>query len=110
MTAAIENVAEPRICASTERVQRHRERRRKGLRLVTVAMPEASIEHAITRGLLKPEDRAKPWTVIQSYYATWMSEQAMHWLIRNRLIHDNERGDAVAILRNISNWLERAAS
>jgi hypothetical protein len=68
MTAAIENVAEPRTCASTERVRQHRERRRNGLRLMTVAMPEASIEQAISRGLLKPEDRAKPWAAIQACY------------------------------------------
>jgi hypothetical protein len=42
----------------------YRERRRRGLRLGTVAMPEARIEQAIARGLLKPEDRVKPWAVI----------------------------------------------
>jgi hypothetical protein len=108
MTAAIENVAEPGLCASTERVRLHRERRRNGLRLMTVAMPQAAIEHAISRGLLKPEDRTKPWTVIQACYASWLSEPAMQWLIRNGLINDNERGDAAAILRSISNWHERA--
>jgi hypothetical protein len=33
-------------------VRQHRERRRNGLRLMTVQMPE----HAISRGLLKPEE------------------------------------------------------
>ncbi len=56
----IEKGREPRICASTERVRQHRERRRNGPRLMTVTMPEATIEHAITRGLLKPEDCTKP--------------------------------------------------
>jgi AcrR family transcriptional regulator len=108
MTAAIENVAEPRVCASTERVRQHRERRRNGLRLMTVAMPEANIEHAITRGLLKPEDRTKPLPVIQACYASWLSDTAMQWLIRNGVINGNERGDTAAILRRISNWLEQA--
>ena len=108
MTTAIENVAESRICASTERVRQHRERRRNGLRLMTVAMPEANIEHAITRGLLKPEDRTKPWPVIQACYASSLSDKAIQWLIRNGVINGNERGDAAAILRSISKWLERA--
>jgi hypothetical protein len=38
MTAEIENVAGPRIRSSTERVRKHRERRRNGLRLMTVEM------------------------------------------------------------------------
>lgn len=108
MTGSSENVAEPRICASTQRVRQHRERLRNGLRLMTVAMPEANIEHAITRGLLKPEDRTKPWPVIQACYASWLSDKAMQWLIWNAVINSNERGDAAAILRSISNWLERA--
>lgn len=106
--AAVENVGEPRICASTERVRQHRERRRNGLRLMTVAMPEANTEHAIARGLLKPEDRTKPWPVIQACYASLLSETAMQWLVRNRVINGNERGDTAAILRRISNWLEQA--
>ena len=108
MIGAIENVAEPRLRASTKRVRQHRERRRNGLRLMTVAMPEANIEHAITRGLLKPEDRTKPWPVIQACYASWLSDKAMQCLIRNGVINANECGEAAAILRSISNWLERA--
>ena len=109
MTTAIENVAKPGICASTERVRQYRERRRNGLRLMSVAMPEANIEHAISRRLLKLEDRTKPWPVIQACYASWLSDKAMQWLVRNGVINDNERSDAAAILRNISNWLEQAA-
>jgi hypothetical protein len=108
MTAAIENVGEPGICASTERVRQHRERRRNGLRLMTVTMPEANIEHAISRGLLLREDRNKPWPVIQACYASCLSDTAMQWLIRNGVINGNERGDAAAIFRSISKWLERA--
>ena len=71
-------------------------------------MPEANIEHAISRGLLKLEDRTKPWPVIQACYASWLSDKGMQWLVRNGVINDNERSDAAAILRNISNWLEQA--
>jgi hypothetical protein len=105
MTAATENT-EPLICASAERVRQYRERRRKGLRLMTVAMPEASIENAIGRGLLKPEDRDRPWAVIQACYASWLSEAAMQWLIQNGFITEDQRGDTAAILRSLSDWLD----
>jgi hypothetical protein len=75
---------------------------------MTVAMPEANIEQAIARGLLKPEDRTKPWPVIQACYASLLSDKAMQWLIRNKVINGEERGDAAAILRRIGNWLEQA--
>jgi hypothetical protein len=92
------------------------------------AMPEANIQHAISRGLLNPEDRAKPWsviqacyafwlaepamhalapldrarpwTVIQACYASWLSESAMQWLIENGLITDDQR------LCSLSDWLD----
>jgi hypothetical protein len=35
------------------RVRRHRERRRAGLCLFTIEVPEANLEQAIARGLLK---------------------------------------------------------
>jgi hypothetical protein len=108
MIAATENVAEPSICASTERVRQHRERRRNGLRLMTVEIAEANIDQAIARGLLQPEDRTKPWPVIHACDAAWLSEKAMQWLVRNGVVNANERGDTAAILRRISNWLEQA--
>ena len=51
MTIATEQtIASPPVNPSTSRVRRHRERRRKGMRLVTVEVPEAAIEQAIARG------------------------------------------------------------
>ena len=47
------------------RVRRHRQRRRDGLRLFTVTVPETAIENAIARGLLAVENRAEPWPVIE---------------------------------------------
>jgi hypothetical protein len=85
-------------------------RRRNGLRLMTVEMPEASIEHAISRGLLKPEDCTKPWPVIQACYAALLSEKAMQWLNRNGMMKGEERGDTAAILRRISKWVEQAGT
>ena len=68
MNTATESIDEPRISASTLRVRRHRERRREGLRLLTLEMPEPAIETAIARGFLKPEETTQAWSVIQSVY------------------------------------------
>ena len=100
-------VTEPPINPGTLRVRAHRQRRREGLRLVTVPVPEAVIEDAIARGMLKPEESAKPWPVIQACYASQLSEAALDWLINGGVITRERHADAAAILRNISDWLER---
>ena len=111
MTVTVENATEPRpIRPGTLRVQRHRKRRRKGLRLFTIEMPEATIAHAIARGLLKPEGRTKPLSVIQACYAAQLADGALDRLINGGLITQEQRGDAVSILRAISNWLRRPGS
>ena len=108
MTAATENIAGHRVGASTSRVRRHRERRREGLRLFTVTVPETVIENAIARGLLAAEDRDTPWPVIQGCYAAQLSDAAIAWLIKGGVITHAQRGDAGAVLRSIGKWLERA--
>jgi hypothetical protein len=109
MNTATESIDEPRISASTLRVRRHRMRRREGLRLFTVDVPESVIQQALTRGLLAPEDRANPWLVVQGCYAAFPSDPALEWLIKGGVITEDQQGDAAAILRSISDWLERAA-
>ena len=94
---------------STQRVRRHRERRRHGLRLLTVAVPETVIEGAVARGLLASDDGAQPWSVIQGCYASLLSDAALAWLIDNGVIAREQRGDAGIILRSINGWLERSA-
>jgi len=109
MTSAIKSAAEDHaVSASTLRVRRHRERRREGLCLFTVEVPEATIEEARARGLLPPQERTKAWKVIQSCYAAQLSDAVLDWLINRGVITREQRGDAVAILRSISDWLERA--
>ena len=95
---------------STKRVRRHRERRRDGLRLFTVTIPEAVIENAIARGLLAAEDRAEPWALIQACYAALLSDAALDWLAKGGVITDEQRGDAAAIIRGISTWLEHSTA
>ena len=78
MTAGDENVAKPRpVGPSTLRVRRHRERRRERLRLLTLEMPETAIDAAVARDFLKPEDSTQAWSVIESVYATQLSDRAL---------------------------------
>ena len=82
MTAATENIAERHVGASTQRVRRYRERRREGLQLFTVTIPETVIENTIARGLLAAEHCAQPWPVIQACYAAQLSDAALARLIK----------------------------
>jgi hypothetical protein len=91
---------------STLRVRRYRERRREGLRCLTVEMYEADIAETTARGLLKSEGDA--WNVLDAWYASHLSDLALQWLVDNRVIKPEQRGDAAAILRSISSWLEEA--
>ena len=80
----VANVTEPRLTRpSTQRVRRYRERRREGLRLLTLEMPETAIDAAVARGFLKPEDSTLAWSVIQSVYANQLSDRALNWLTDN---------------------------
>ena len=98
------------VNTSTSRVRRHRERLRNGLRLLTVTVPETVIENAIARRLLAAEDRAEPWPVIQGCYAAQLSDAALNWLIKRGVITPEQRGDAAAIIRGISTWLEHSTA
>ena len=109
MTADNENVTESRpVRPSTLRVRRHRERRREGMRLLTVEMPEFAIQAAIARGLLKPEESTQAWAVIGSLYAAQLSDKALKWLTDNAVIITEQRSNAVEIFGCISDWLEGA--
>ena len=72
--------------------------------------PETAIEAAILRGLLKPEETTQAWSVIDSVYRTQLSDRALNWLTDNAVITTEQRTNAAAILRRISDWLERAAA
>jgi hypothetical protein len=108
----VENVTQPHsLRPNTLRVRRHRQRRREGLRLLTVEIPEPVIEAAIARGLLKPEDCedcAQSSSVMRSAFAAQLSDTALDWLTSNAVITSEPRADAVAILQRISEWLEGA--
>jgi hypothetical protein len=107
----VENGTESRpVRPGTLRVRLHHERRREGLRLLTLEIPESAIDAAIARGFIKPEDSNLAWSVIESVYATQLSDRALNWLTDNAVIATEQRTNVAAILRCISNWVEQAAA
>jgi len=48
--------------------------------------------------------------VIQSVYVAQLSDRALNWLTDNAVIATEQRTNAAAILRRISDWLEQAAA
>jgi hypothetical protein len=55
--------------AAAERMRRHRERRRDGLRCLIIELRETEIEALIRRGLLNSETRNDPSAIIDAFYA-----------------------------------------
>jgi hypothetical protein len=60
---------EPACSPAAERMRLHRERRRHGLRCLTIELRETEIEALIRKGLLKPETRNDPSAVSDALYA-----------------------------------------
>jgi hypothetical protein len=54
--------------AAAERMRRHRERRRKGLRCLLIQLRETEIDALICQGLLKLEMRNNPGAVRKAFY------------------------------------------
>ena len=54
---------------AAERMRRHRERRRDGLRCLIIELRETEIEALIRRGLLNNETRNDPSAIIDALYA-----------------------------------------
>ena len=54
--------------AAAERMRRHRQRRRDGLRCLTIEVYETEVDALIQRGLLKPETRNDSLAVIEALY------------------------------------------
>jgi hypothetical protein len=54
--------------SAARRMRLHRERRRKGLRCLTIELREAEIDAFINRKRLSPEDRANPDALRRTLY------------------------------------------
>jgi hypothetical protein len=55
--------------AAAERMRRHRERRREGLRCLTIELRETEMDALVRMGLLRPEMRNDANAVIEALYA-----------------------------------------
>jgi len=55
--------------AAAERMRRHRQRRRDGLRCFMIELRETEIDVLIRKGLLKPETRNDTSAIIDALYA-----------------------------------------
>jgi hypothetical protein len=55
--------------AAAERMRRHRERRRDGLRCLTIELRETEIDALVRMGLLKSEMRNDANAIIEALYA-----------------------------------------
>jgi hypothetical protein len=63
------NPNSPTISLAAERMRRHRERRRDGLRCLTIELRDTEIDELIRKGLLKPETRNKTSAIMEALYA-----------------------------------------
>jgi hypothetical protein len=59
---------EEHISPAADRMRRCRERRRKGLRFISIELRETEITEFIRRGLLNPEMRHDPNAVLAAVY------------------------------------------
>ena len=67
---AIAPTAEPEACSpAAERMRRHRQRRRDGLRCLVIELRETEIDVLIRKGLMKPETRNDTSAIIDALYA-----------------------------------------
>jgi hypothetical protein len=56
------------ISPAAERMRRHRERRRDGLRCLTIELRETEVGELIRRGYLSGDDRTDPDAIIAAFY------------------------------------------
>ncbi len=63
------NEVDPRPSSAAERMRRHRERRRDGLRCLIIELRETEIDVLIERGLLDSETRNDPSAIVHALYA-----------------------------------------
>jgi hypothetical protein len=57
------------VTPAAERMRRHRERRREGLRCFVIELRETEIDALIGRGLLRADARSNPTAVCQALYS-----------------------------------------
>ena len=60
--------APPTRSTAAERMRRHRERRREGLRCLTIELRETEIDALTRRGFLKADARNDPYSIQMALY------------------------------------------
>ena len=66
----IQSATEPApLSRAAERMRIHRQRRKVGLRCLTIELRETEIDALIRKGLLKPEVRHEAKAVVEALYA-----------------------------------------
>jgi hypothetical protein len=68
ITTASPTAPAPRSAAA-ERMRAHRQRRRDGLRCLTIELRETEVDALIRRGMLKADARNDPYAVRDALYA-----------------------------------------
>jgi hypothetical protein len=56
------------VSPTAERMRRHRQRQHDGLRCLTIEVYDKEVDALIQKGLLKPETRNDPFSVIEALY------------------------------------------
>jgi hypothetical protein len=69
MMASLPSAERTARSAAAERMRLHRERRRMGLRCLTIELRETEIDALIRKGLLKSETRNDANAIIEALYA-----------------------------------------
>lgn len=68
-SCAMSNAPEPSTSLAAARMRRHRQRRRDGLRCLTIQLRETEIDVLVHEGLLKPETRHSKNAIINALHA-----------------------------------------
>jgi hypothetical protein len=69
MTAMPPTIGTATRTAAAERMRRHRQRQRDGLRCLTIELRETEIDTLVCKGLLKSETRNDTRAIIDALYA-----------------------------------------
>jgi hypothetical protein len=72
--------------AAAERMRRHRQRRRDGLRCLVIELRETEIDVLIRKGLLKPETRNDTSAILDALYAYLDHTLGLDIVTRNHTI------------------------
>jgi hypothetical protein len=77
------------------------------VRRLTVPVNEQGVESAVGRGLLGPNDRDDPWTVVSALFASMFDDYTMEWLNKRGYLRWDQRGRGEAIISAVNALIAR---